>query len=144
MKIVHPSPYHTPLTPPPGRYKLYLYQAGTKEEVAGSPISFDVLPAAASATMSTHNMDDTTTYTSGGDFNITLKVFAKDQYGNDVLDATGFTVRMGEQKEQLEPPDYLWNFSIHGCSTAIIKGSIAHAVFGARNCPAQHWKFFRR
>ncbi|GMI32242.1 hypothetical protein TeGR_g5448, partial [Tetraparma gracilis] len=40
-----------------GAYKLFLYHTNTQREVAGSPFSFDVLPAAASADASTHNID---------------------------------------------------------------------------------------
>ncbi|GMI21276.1 hypothetical protein TeGR_g9921 [Tetraparma gracilis] len=84
-----------------GTYKLYLYRAGTVEQVAGSPISFDVVPAAPSADTSTASSGNATSIVSAFDTPLPLQAFLRDQYGNEVLDAPGVVVRV----QGLDPVD---------------------------------------
>jgi hypothetical protein len=91
------------LTPPisAGSYKLYLYHANTQHEVAGSPISFDVLAAFASAATSTVSAGNATSIVSVFDSALPLQAFINDAFGNEVLDAPGVVV----QVQGLDPSD---------------------------------------
>ncbi|GMI25561.1 hypothetical protein TeGR_g10462 [Tetraparma gracilis] len=76
-----------------GVYKLYLYHTNTQLEVAGSPISFDVRPAAADAASSTHNIDfDSFISRKSMDLELELRVDPFDRFYNPVLSATGYAV----------------------------------------------------
>jgi hypothetical protein len=90
------------LTPSPDRsYKLFLYHTNTQREVAGSPISFDVLAAAPSAATSTVSAGNTTSIVSAFDTALVLQAFVNDAFGNEVLDAPGVVV----QVQGLDPVD---------------------------------------
>ncbi|GMI31061.1 hypothetical protein TeGR_g8843 [Tetraparma gracilis] len=111
-----------------GTYELYLYHydnTQTGSEIAGSPISFDVVPAAADASSSTHNLGDTKSIVSNHNATITVQVFPRDAYGNKIVTATGFkvkmTVRDQEQLSTLNPDeDYLGVIPIPGDLDATI------------------------
>ncbi|GMI25880.1 hypothetical protein TeGR_g1793 [Tetraparma gracilis] len=77
-----------------GAYKLYLYHANTQREVAGSPISFDVLPAAPSAATSTASAGNTASIVSAFDTALSLQVFVNDAFGNEVFDAPAVVVQV--------------------------------------------------
>jgi hypothetical protein len=95
-----------------GSHTLTIVHVPTDTEVAYSPITFDVSPAAADAPSSKHNLGNTTRIVSNPDATITVQVFPRDAYGNKVVMATGFkvmmTVRDQEQLSTLNPDeDYL-------------------------------------
>ncbi|GMI57067.1 hypothetical protein TeGR_g11388 [Tetraparma gracilis] len=77
-----------------GSYKLYLYHVGTQEQVAGTPISFDVLPAAPSAASSTASAGNATSIVSAVDTALPLQALLHDEFGNEVLDAPGVVVNI--------------------------------------------------
>ncbi|GMI27027.1 hypothetical protein TeGR_g3261 [Tetraparma gracilis] len=77
-----------------GPNRLTIVHNTTNTEVASSPISFDVSPAAADATSSTHNLGDTKRIVSNPGATITVQVFPRDAYGNKVVTAAGFKVKM--------------------------------------------------
>ena len=94
------SPPPPPPPPPPllspssdRSYKLYLYHANTQREVAGSPIGFDVLPAAADAASSTHNIDfDELESRKTADVELELRVDPFDRFNNTLPTAAGYAV----------------------------------------------------
>ncbi|GMI24188.1 hypothetical protein TeGR_g9544, partial [Tetraparma gracilis] len=61
-----------------GPNRLTIVHVPTNTEVASSPISFDVSPAAADAASSTHNLDDTKSIVSNLGATITVQVFPRD------------------------------------------------------------------
>ncbi|GMI19877.1 hypothetical protein TeGR_g9691, partial [Tetraparma gracilis] len=85
-----------------GAYKLFLYHTNTQREVAGSPISFDVLPAAPSAATSTVSAGDMTSILSAFDTTLSLQAFINDAFGNEVLDAPGVVVQV-QGLDSLDP-----------------------------------------
>ncbi|GMI23079.1 hypothetical protein TeGR_g9797 [Tetraparma gracilis] len=85
-----------------GAYKLYLYHANTQREVAGSPISFDVLPDAPSSAASTASAGNTTSIVSVVDTALPLQAFVNDAFGNEVLDAPGVVVKV-QGLDSLDP-----------------------------------------
>ena len=77
-----------------GPNRLTIVHVPTNTEVASSPISFTVLPGAPDAASSTHNLGDTTRIVSNPGATITVQVFPRDAYGNKIVTATGFKVKM--------------------------------------------------
>ncbi|GMI26849.1 hypothetical protein TeGR_g9745, partial [Tetraparma gracilis] len=77
-----------------GPNRLTIVHVPTNTEVASSPISFDVSPAAADAASSTHNLGETKGIISNHGATITVQVFPRDAYGNKVVTAAGFEVKM--------------------------------------------------
>ncbi|GMI25295.1 hypothetical protein TeGR_g8700, partial [Tetraparma gracilis] len=77
-----------------GPNRLTIVHVPTNTEVAYSPISFDVSPAAADAASSTHNLGDKKSIVSNHDATIAVQVFPRDAYGNKVVTAAGFKVKM--------------------------------------------------
>ncbi|GMI31918.1 hypothetical protein TeGR_g3619 [Tetraparma gracilis] len=78
-----------------------MFRAGTEEQVADSPISFDVLPAAPSAASSTASAGNATSIVSAVDTALPLQAFLHDEFGNEVLDAPGVVVNI----QGLDPLD---------------------------------------
>ncbi|GMI28543.1 hypothetical protein TeGR_g12380, partial [Tetraparma gracilis] len=91
-----------------GAFKLYLYHTGTQEQVAGSPISFDVRPAPPSAVASTHNIDfDEFESSKSTDVELELRVIPFDIFNNTNPTASGFTVSIdGGDPVPLLPPSF--------------------------------------
>ncbi|GMI25281.1 hypothetical protein TeGR_g5655, partial [Tetraparma gracilis] len=77
-----------------GPNRLTIVHVPTNTEVASSPISFTVLPGAPDAASSTHNLGETKSIVSNPGATITVQVFPRDAYGNNVVTATGFKVKM--------------------------------------------------
>jgi hypothetical protein len=99
--------YSTTL-PAAGSHTLTIKHVPTNTEVASSPISFDVSPAAADAASSTHNLGETKGIISNHGATITVQVFPRDAYGNKVVTAAGFEVKMtalGQESSSSLIPD---------------------------------------
>ncbi|GMI36808.1 hypothetical protein TeGR_g294, partial [Tetraparma gracilis] len=112
---------YSPPPPPPYSYKLYLYHANTKLEIAGSPISFDVFPDAPSLAKSTASAGNATSIETVTDTRLPLQVFLHDVYGNDVLDSTDVSVQVQglnpddpsiSVEHNLEPPGYIHTITV--------------------------------
>jgi hypothetical protein len=92
-----------------GPNRLTIVHVPTNTEVASSPISFTVLPGAPDAASSTHNLGETKSIVSNPGATITVQVFPRDAYGNNVVTATGFKVKMTvfgqEQLSTLRPDE---------------------------------------
>ncbi|GMI54952.1 hypothetical protein TeGR_g8609, partial [Tetraparma gracilis] len=93
-----------------------MYRAGTEEQVADSPISFDVLPATPSAATSTASAGTATSIVSAVDTALPLQAFLHDEFGNDVPNAAGVAVRVDgfeiAYEQPLVGPSYLHTVTI--------------------------------
>ena len=103
------------LTPSPDRsYKLFLYHTNTQREVAGSPISFDVMAADVSPAHCSHSLEDSALLAveSIADSVVMLSVDAADKFNNTILDSPDFTVSIDDTAYPLDPPRYEHPLSI--------------------------------
>ncbi|GMI28795.1 hypothetical protein TeGR_g1842 [Tetraparma gracilis] len=91
-----------------GLHELTIVHVPTNIEVAGSPISFDVLPAPPNAAKSTHNIDfDEFESRKSADLELELRVDPFDRFDNPLPTATGYNVTInGGDPQPLLPPSF--------------------------------------
>ena len=77
-----------------GSYLLRVIHTPTDTEIRGSPIPYQVNPSAASHLTSTYSVGDVKHISSADVFPLTAQAFPKDEFGNKVVDATGYKVRV--------------------------------------------------
>ncbi|GMI34345.1 hypothetical protein TeGR_g3155, partial [Tetraparma gracilis] len=105
-----------------GKYKLYLYYAGTQEQVADSPVDFVVLPAAADAASSSHNIKTAMSIDSVMENTLELTAKPRDRYNNSIPAAEGYSVSVsGGPPQNLYPPDFSYKHSIPFMSNTDIR-----------------------
>ena len=97
-----------------GPNRLTIVHVPTSTEVAGSPVSFDVLPADPSATASTASAGNSTSIESGTDTSLPLQVFLRDEYGNEVFDAPNVAVQVQVQGLDLIDPSEIEEHTLEG------------------------------
>jgi hypothetical protein len=82
-----------------GSYKLNVTFADTGDEIAGSPLNFDVLAGTADAASSTHNIVfDEFESRKSADVELELRVDPFDQFNNTLPTATGYAVSINGGK----------------------------------------------
>jgi len=83
------------------------YMVHATPAIKGNPFRFDVLPAAASADRSEHNIKAGTELVSKKELVVDLRVFPKDAFNNTIAEAAGYAVRIdGGGEIALTAPDF--------------------------------------
>ncbi|GMI36373.1 hypothetical protein TeGR_g6611, partial [Tetraparma gracilis] len=97
-----------------GTHKLYLYHTGTQNEVADSPISFDVIPAEPDAASSSHNIDfESFESRKSGAAELETRVMPLDMFNNTVPAAQGFAVTIdGGEPVSLVGPAFSYTYMV--------------------------------